>query len=64
MIITTQDIRTLREATGAGIMECREALTACNNSFDEAIEHLKAAAQEAAKKEKTGKHPKGKYSLL
>ncbi|MBC8452652.1 MAG: translation elongation factor Ts, partial [Spirochaetes bacterium] len=60
MKITANDIRALREATGAGIMECREALTACNNNFEESAAFLKAAAQEAANKRADRETAEGK----
>lgn len=41
MPITTQDIRRLREATGAGIMECKQALEEADGSFESATRILK-----------------------
>ncbi|RYY41565.1 MAG: translation elongation factor Ts [Chitinophagaceae bacterium] len=36
--ITAQDINKLRQATGAGMMDCRKALTETNGDFEAAIE--------------------------
>lgn len=41
MSFTAQDVKTLREKTGAGMMDCKKALTEANGSFEEAIEVLK-----------------------
>jgi elongation factor Ts len=39
--ITTQMIKELREATGVGIMDCREALTHAGGDFDKAVDYLR-----------------------
>lgn len=39
--IGAQDIQKLREATSAGVMDCKKALTKAGGSFDQAIEVLK-----------------------
>lgn len=41
MAITTEDIKKLREATGAGILDCRKALEESNNDFDKALDFLR-----------------------
>lgn len=41
MAITTQQIKELREATGAGILDCRKALEQANGDFDKAVDHLR-----------------------
>ena len=53
MAITAELVRTLRERTGAGMMECKKALTETNGDIDAAIEYLRKrgmaqAAQRAA----------------
>ena len=48
--ITAAMVKELREATGAGMMECKKALTKTNGNFDEAVEELKKSG--AAKVEK------------
>lgn len=51
MTTTMQDIAKLREATGAGMMDCKKALTEAANDFDKAIEVLrKKGAATAAKR--------------
>lgn len=41
MEITTEMIKELREATGAGILDCRKALTDANGDFDKAVDFLR-----------------------
>ncbi|OGN95266.1 MAG: elongation factor Ts [Chloroflexi bacterium RBG_13_51_18] len=41
MDITTEMIKTLREQSGAGIMDCRGALLGCGGNIDKALEALK-----------------------
>lgn len=41
MAITTEQIKELREATGAGILDCRKALEAANGDFDKAVDFLR-----------------------
>ncbi len=41
MAITTQQIKELREITGAGILDCRKALEQANGDFKQAVEFLR-----------------------
>ena len=41
MEITTEMIKELREATGAGILDCRKALTDANGDFEKAVDVLR-----------------------
>ncbi|UCD63543.1 MAG: translation elongation factor Ts [Candidatus Zixiibacteriota bacterium] len=41
MQITAKMVKELRERTGAGMMDCKKALTATEGNFDKAIEHLR-----------------------
>ena len=41
MEITTEMIKELREATGAGILDCRKALTDAKGDFDKAVDFLR-----------------------
>lgn len=41
MAITTQQIKELREATGAGVLDCRKALEQANGDFDKALDYLR-----------------------
>ncbi len=50
--VTTADIQKLREMTGAGMMDCKKALTEANGDFQEAIDILrKKGIAKAAKRE-------------
>ncbi len=50
MAVTTEDIKKLREATGAGILDCRTALTETENDFDKAVDFLREKGLAAAAK--------------
>ena len=51
MAITAELVKTLRERTGAGMMECKKALTETNGDIDAAIEYLrKRGMAQAAKR--------------
>lgn len=51
MTITAQMVKELREKTGAGMMDCKKALTETNGNMEEAIDFLrKSGAAQAAKK--------------
>lgn len=41
MAITTKQIKELRDATGAGMMDCKDALTRANGDFDQAVDFLR-----------------------
>lgn len=41
MAVTTEDIKKLREATGAGILDCRNALEQTGSDFDKALDILR-----------------------
>jgi len=48
--ITAADINKLRQATGAGMMDCRKALTEANGDFEAAIDWLRKQGQKVAAK--------------
>lgn len=50
MAITAQDVNKLRTMTGAGMMDCKKALTEANGDFDAAIDILRKAGQKVASK--------------
>ena len=50
MAITTEDIKKLREATGAGILDCRNALEQTDSDFDKAVDILREKGLAAAGK--------------
>lgn len=43
--ITAAEINKLRQATGAGMMDCRKALTETNGDFEAAIDWLRKKEQ-------------------
>lgn len=48
--ITAADINKLRQATGAGMLDCRKALTETNGDFEAAIDWLRKQGQKVAAK--------------
>jgi elongation factor Ts len=50
MEISTELIKELRERTGAGMMDCKKALSECSCDLEKAIEHLRKAGIAAAAK--------------
>ena len=51
---TAKDVQTLRQRTGAGMMECKKALEEMSGDMDKAIEHLRKKGIAKAEK-RTGK---------
>jgi elongation factor Ts len=59
MSITAADVKALRDQTGAGMMDCKKALTESGGDFEKAIEYLrkkgqKVSAQRADREAKQG----------
>ncbi len=50
MAITAQDVNKLRQETGAGMMDCKKALTEADGNFDKAKEILRKQGQKIADK--------------
>lgn len=50
MAFTAQDVKTLREQTGCGMMDCKKALTEADGNFDKAVEYLREKGLAAAQK--------------
>ena len=50
MSISAQDVKTLRERTGAGMMECKKCLTEAEGDMDKAMELLKQKGLAQAEK--------------
>jgi len=48
--ISTQMVKELREATGAGVLDCKKALSETNGDFDAAVEALRKKGLSAAAK--------------
>ena len=58
MAVTTEQIKELRQATGAGIMDCRQALEEANGDFDKAVDFLRerGLAKAAKRAEKNSEY--------
>ncbi|MGH2522358.1 MAG: translation elongation factor Ts, partial [Anaerolineales bacterium] len=59
MEISATQVKALREATGAGVLDCRKALQETNGDFDKAVAYLRekglaAAAKRAGREAKDG----------
>ena len=50
MTITAADVNKLRQLTGAGMMDCKKALTEAEGDFEKAVEILRKAGQKVAAK--------------
>jgi len=50
MSISAADVKKLRDTTGAGMMDCKKALTEANGDFDKAIEILRKKGQKLSAK--------------
>lgn len=50
MSFTAQDVKSLREKTGAGMMECKKALDASGGDLEKAVEYLRKQGLAAASK--------------
>ena len=48
--ISAADVKKLREMTGAGMMDCKKALTEAEGNFDKAIEYLRKKGQKLSAK--------------
>lgn len=57
MAITAEMVKDLRQATGAGILDCRKALETANGDFDQAVDYLreKGLAQAAKRMDREAK---------
>ena len=50
MAFTAKDVKTLREMTGVGMMDCKKALTEADGDMDKAVEYLREKGLAAAQK--------------
>lgn len=50
MSISAKDVMKLRESTGAGMMDCKKALTEADGDFDKAVEYLRKKGQQVSEK--------------
>jgi elongation factor Ts len=74
MAVTAKEVKELREATGAGMMDCKKALQECNSDFDKAVNWLreKGIASAAKRQDREAKegavasyiHMGGKIGVL
>ena len=48
--ITAADVKKLRDATGAGMMDCKKALVEADGNYDEAVAILRKKGQKVAEK--------------
>src|SRR6266581_8127952 len=48
LMITAQDVNKLRTMTGAGMMDCKKALTEAEGDFEKAIEILRKKGQKVS----------------
>lgn len=48
MAITAQEVNKLRQMTGAGMMDCKKALTEANGDFEKAVELLRKKGQKVS----------------
>jgi elongation factor Ts len=60
MAITAEMVKSLREKTGAGMMECKKALNEANGNEEQAIEALRKAGLASAKNAKVASPPKAR----
>ena len=57
--ITTQMIKELRQETGAGVLDCKQALEACDGDFGQAVTYLRDKGMAAAAKRSTREATEG-----
>src|SRR2546427_514541 len=50
MTVTAEQVKQLREQTGAGMMECKKALMDTGGDFEKAIDHLRKSGIAGAEK--------------
>ncbi|MBN1479004.1 translation elongation factor Ts [candidate division KSB1 bacterium] len=50
MAISASDVKKLRDMTGAGMMECKKALTETDGDFDKAIDYLRTKGMQKVEK--------------
>lgn len=53
MAISASDVKSLREMTGAGMMDCKKALNECDGSVESAVDYLRKKGLAAAKKKQS-----------
>src|SRR5512142_654080 len=63
MAITTQQIKELRESTGAGILDCRKALEQAGGDFNKAVDFLREKGLATAAKRSDREASEGTVEL-
>lgn len=63
MAVTTEDIKKLREASGAGILDCRSALQESDGDFDRAMDYLREKGLATASKRSSREASEGVVEL-
>jgi elongation factor Ts len=63
MTISTEDVKKLREATGAGVLDCQKALTTAKGDMQKAIDILREKGLAAAQKRADRKASEGMLEL-
>ncbi len=63
MAVTTEQIKELREATGAGILDCRKALEASGGDFQKAVDFLREKGLATAAKRSDREASEGMVEL-
>ncbi|MBP9673917.1 MAG: translation elongation factor Ts [Bacteriovoracaceae bacterium] len=53
MNFTANDVKELREMTGAGMMDCKKALTECNGDKEKSVDFLRSKGLAAAQKKQS-----------
>jgi elongation factor Ts len=64
LAVTTEMIKDLRKASGAGVIDCKKALEATEGDFDKALEHLREKGLEAAAKKASREANEGRVNVL
>jgi len=64
LAINTQMIKELREATGAGVLDCKKALEANDGDFEKALEYLRKKGLDAAAKKASREAKEGLVQVL
>ena len=57
--ITAQMVKDLRQETGAGVLDCKQALETCNGDFGQAVTYLREKGMAAAAKRSTREATEG-----
>lgn len=63
MAVTTEQIKELREATGAGILDCRKALESAGGDFNKAVDYLRQKGLATAAKRSDRQASEGMVEL-